>query len=172
MVGDLGTKNSYIAAFQRYFQRNGVDESAAENSFLHGKSVPNQRIEAYWWQLRKSCTGWWMNFFKDLIEDGVYDTTNYIHRKYMKFVFTTLLQRELDVICDTWNSDRIINTNTTNATIRQAGRPDLICFTYIDNYLHSVNDQDIELLYNNLQKDNIGMSYTCFTKFFELVIDE
>ena len=168
VVGDRGTENSDIAAFQRYFRRNGIDESAGENSFLYGKSVSNQRIEAYWSQLRKSCTAWWMNFFKDLIEAGVYDTTNHIHSECMKFVFTTLLQRELDVICDTWYSHRIRNTNTTDATIRPAGRPDVICFTYTDNYLHSVNQQDIGLLYNNLQQGNIGKSYTCSTEFFEL----
>ena len=86
----------------------------------------------------------------------------------MKFVFTTLLQRELDIICDTWNSHRIRNTNTTDATIRPAGRPDVIYFTCSDNYLHSGNHQDIELLYNNLQKGNIGKSCTFSTDFFEL----
>ena len=83
-----------------------------------------------------------MNFFKDLIEAGVYDTTNYIHSECMKFVFMALLQRELDVICDTWNSHRVRNTNTTDATIHPAEWPD-IYFTYSDNYLHSLNHQDI-----------------------------
>ena len=35
-----------------------------------------------------------MNFFKDLIENGAYDTTNHIHTECMKFVFVTLRQRE------------------------------------------------------------------------------
>ena len=126
--------------------------------------MSNQRIEAYWSQLRKSCTGWLMNFFKDLNEAGIYDTTKYIHSECMKFVSSTLVQRELDVICDTWNSHRIRNTNITDAAIRPAGRPDVIYFTYSDNYLHSVNHQDIELLYNNLQQGNIGKWYTCSTE--------
>ena len=99
-----------------------------------------------------------MNFFNHLIEAGVYDTTSYIHIECMKFVFTTLLQRELDVICDTWNSHRIKSTNTTDATIHPAERPDVFYFTYSDNYLHSVNHQDTELLYNNLQKDDTSKS--------------
>ena len=41
VVGDPGTENSYIAALQRYFRRNGINESAAENGFLYGKSVSN-----------------------------------------------------------------------------------------------------------------------------------
>ena len=105
-----------------------------------------------------------MNFFKNLIEPGVYDTTYYIHSECTKFVFMTLLQRELHVICDSWNSHRIRNTNITDTTIR----PDVIYFTYSDNFLQSVNHQDIELLYNNLQRSNIGKSYTFSTEFLEL----
>ena len=41
VIGDRGTENSYIAAFQRCFRRNAINESAAENSFLYGKSVSN-----------------------------------------------------------------------------------------------------------------------------------
>ena len=78
----------------------------------------------------------------------------------------TVLQRELDVICDPWNSHRIRITNATDAAIRPAGRPDVIYFTYSDNYLHSVNHQDIELLYNNLQQGNIGKWYTFRLRFW------
>ena len=46
VADNRGTENSYIAAFQRYFRRNGINESATENSFLYGKSVSNQQIEA------------------------------------------------------------------------------------------------------------------------------
>ena len=92
-----------------------------------------------------------MNFFNDLIETSVYDTTNYNHSECMKFVFTTLLHSELDVICDTWNSHRIRNTITTEATIRPAEAPDIIYFAYNDNYLHSVNHQNTEQLYNDFQ---------------------
>ena len=127
----------------------GVFEDMLSMNWLHGtvfcipiwiKSV-NRSLS---WQLWKSCTGWWMNFFNDLIETSVYDTTNYNHSECMKFVFTTLLHSELDVICDTWNSHRIRNTITTEATIRPAEAPDIIYFAYNDNYLHSVNHQNIE----------------------------
>ena len=75
--GDRGTENLYIAAFQTYFRRDNIYESAAENSFLYGKSVSNQRIEAYQSQLRKCSTNWWMNFFKDRIETSVNDIHSY-----------------------------------------------------------------------------------------------
>ena len=75
--GDRGTENLYTAAFQRYFRRDNIYESAAENSFLYGKSLSNQRIEAYRSQLRKCCINWWINFSKDRIETGVYDINSY-----------------------------------------------------------------------------------------------
>ena len=86
-----------------------------------------------------------MNFFKDLFETGFYDTTNYIHTECMKLVFMNLLQRELDVNCDTWNSQRIRNTNTNDATIHPAGRADAIYLAFSNGYIRPVNHQDIEL---------------------------
>lgn len=51
--GDMGTENRGTAAIQRYLRHNGGDRWAGEKSFLYGKSVSNQRIEAWWGQLRK-----------------------------------------------------------------------------------------------------------------------
>ena len=48
------------------------------------------------------------------------------------------------IICDTWNSHRIRNTNTTDATIHPPEGQD-IYITYSDNYLHSLNHQDITI---------------------------
>ena len=44
---DGGTENVNIAALQRFFRRNGTDAIAGEKRFLYGKSVTNQRIEAW-----------------------------------------------------------------------------------------------------------------------------
>lgn len=78
-----------------------------------------------------------------------------------------MLRRELDTICDTWNSHRIKNTITTDVKIPLAGRPDVIYFTFSDKHLHPINRRDIELYYD-LQQGNIEKSYTCSTEFFEL----
>ncbi|XP_015750003.1 PREDICTED: protein argonaute-3-like [Acropora digitifera] len=50
---DNGTENVHIAAFQRFFRREEVDAFGGEKSFMYGRSVSNQRIEALWDQLRK-----------------------------------------------------------------------------------------------------------------------
>ena len=64
---DHGTENGKVAAVQlRFFRRNAQDDWAGMNSFLYGKSVSNQRIEAWWGMLGKDCTKWWIDFFKDM----------------------------------------------------------------------------------------------------------
>ena len=53
MRADNGTENVHIAAFQRFLRREAVDTFAGEKSFMYGKSVSNQRIEAWLDQLRE-----------------------------------------------------------------------------------------------------------------------
>lgn len=49
---DMGTENINVAVVQRFFRRASDDAFAAEKSFLYGKSISNQRIEAWWSILR------------------------------------------------------------------------------------------------------------------------
>ena len=44
---DNGTENVNLAAIQRFFRREALDTFAGEKSFMYGKSVSNQRIEAW-----------------------------------------------------------------------------------------------------------------------------
>eukprot|EP00111_Clytia_hemisphaerica_P011824 TCONS_00034751-protein len=107
VVGDRGTENIYIAAAQRFLRRSGNDQSAGEMSFKYGKSITNQRIEAWWSMLRRTCTNWWINFFKDLIEQDLFDTSNPLHCDAIKFCFYPLLQQDLDRTMENWNNHRI-----------------------------------------------------------------
>ena len=61
---NFGTESGDVAAVQRFFRRNAQDDWAGMNSFMHGKSVSNQRIEAWWSILDKDCIKWWIDFFK------------------------------------------------------------------------------------------------------------
>ena len=56
---DYGTENVKVAG-------PCLDSLAASKSFIYGKSSSNQRIGAWWGQLRRNCTKWWINHFKDL----------------------------------------------------------------------------------------------------------
>ena len=55
LVVDRGTGNVFIAGSQRFLRRNHKDDLAGHLSFLFGKSIANQRIEAFWFQFRRSC---------------------------------------------------------------------------------------------------------------------
>ena len=71
---DRGTENVNVAILQRFFRREGEDSRAGDDSFIYGKSVSNQRIEAWWGILRKGCSDWWINYFKDMRDCGLYSS--------------------------------------------------------------------------------------------------
>ena len=123
--GDRGTENVNVAGLQRFFRRDSSDDMVGNKSFLYGRSVSNQRIEAWWSFLRKSETDWWIRFFKDLIDSGHFDNSNPIHLDCMKFSFTGLIQDELTRIARHWNLHKIrLCANTESLP----GRPDVLYF--------------------------------------------
>ena len=50
---DRGTENGTISAIQRFLRRHHTDSFSGDKSFQYGKSVSNQRIEAWWSFLKK-----------------------------------------------------------------------------------------------------------------------
>ena len=63
--------------------------------FIYGKSTSNQRIQAWWGRLRQGCADWWIEYFKNLRDPGLYNDENAIHRECLKFCFMDLMQEEL-----------------------------------------------------------------------------
>ena len=77
---DCGTENGIMASMQCDFRR---DVTAHK----YGTSPSNQRIEGWWAFLRKNWTTWWMNFFKDLIEQDLFHPGNELEMECMWFCF-------------------------------------------------------------------------------------
>ena len=73
---DCGTENIYVAGIQRFLRMDCDDVMNGGQSFLYGKSVSNQRIEAWWSFLKRSYSSWWINVFKDMRETGIYNDTD------------------------------------------------------------------------------------------------
>ena len=71
---DRCVKNCIIAGMQRYFHR----ERNQNNCFLFGRSTANQK---------KSCLQWWMNYFKDLRDKGIFDDSDIFHTECLRFAF-------------------------------------------------------------------------------------
>ena len=122
---DCGTENIYIAGVQRFLRMDSVDIIAGGQSFLYGKSVSNQRIEAWWSFLRRSYSDWWITFFKDMRDSGIYNDSNPLQAECLKFCFMHLIQDELNNVAKHWNLHRIRPSNNRDSP---PGKPDVLYF--------------------------------------------
>ena len=93
--------------------------------FLFGKSIVNQRIEAWWSYLRKVFLQRWNNCFKDLIEEGLFDPSDEVDQECLRFSFYGILQDELDEIMKAWNQHQIRRIRMSECS---NGVPDVIDF--------------------------------------------
>ncbi len=122
---DCGTENVYVAAIQRFLRSQHNDDMAGIASFMYGKSVSNQRIEAWWGILRKQCADWWIRYFKDLRDSGLYSDDDATQRECLKFCFMDILRKELHRVARLWNLHRIRPSSNMESP---AGRPDFLFF--------------------------------------------
>ena len=121
---DNGSENGNMAAMQAYFRRDENDEHSGQKDHRYGSSPSNQRIEAWWSFLKKGKTTWWIDFFKDMVEHGMFDTGNVIHMECLWFCFQEILQEELDKVKVHWNTHRIRNSQYSHVS----GVPDVLYF--------------------------------------------
>ena len=119
---DRGSENVVVCGIQRFFRRGDLDSLAGVKSFRYGASTSNQRIECWWSILRKGRLSWWMDFFKDLIEQNLFDQSLEYQCECLRFCFMGLIQQELDETLRLWNSHYI--RKVRNATC-PSGRPDV-----------------------------------------------
>ena len=116
-ITDLGTENGLAAAIHTYF-RNDL------NSHRYVSSPCNQRIEGWWSFLRKDQASWWINFFKDLVDEGSLDLTDPLHTECLWLCFAAILQENLNEIKENWNSHYIRKSRYDTLQ----GRPDSLYY--------------------------------------------
>ena len=169
-VADRGTENVFIVGSQRFHRRNHEDDLAGHLSFLFGKSIANQRREAFWSQFRRSCADWWIQFFKGLVHNGVYNNTDFLQMECFKFAFFPVIQKELENIKDNWNSHRIRKSLQSSNEGRPAGRPDILYFVgeSSSEYLLEFNLDDLRLVKEECCSDERNTFWVCSNEFFEL----
>ena len=66
-----------------------------KSSFIYGRLISDQRIESWWSQLRRGCTDWWIQHFKELLESGCYCNSNVVHAECLRFCYMDILRDEL-----------------------------------------------------------------------------
>lgn len=104
---DPGTENGVMAGMQCYLRADGTDALAGERAHCYVASTANQRIECWWSHLRRSRTSWWINFFKDLCDDGILVCGRVLHDECLWFCFSDIIQQDLDFVRLHWNTHRI-----------------------------------------------------------------
>ncbi len=87
---DLGTENSHVEQMHCFLRANEAGD-IPRASFIYGSSNHNQRIEAWWSLLRRSCSQFWMNVFQDL-KDAELFSGDYLDKKLMQFCFMNLFR--------------------------------------------------------------------------------
>lgn len=122
---DRGTENVHIERIQKFWRRSGTDMFAGNNSFVYGRSTANQRIESWWAMLRRQCTNSWMNMFKDMQTLGLLNVQDKVHIECLRFCFMDLLQGDLEIMRDEWNTHHI---STKRQTQGVSGKPDKMYF--------------------------------------------
>jgi hypothetical protein len=155
---DKGTENTWIAVLQKFFRRNDEDGLAGNNSIIQGKSTANQRIEAFWSKLKQGAGGWWVNFFKDLRDSGIYRDHDQLHRECLKLCFMKVLRQELYSMASLWNTKRIEVKGTDLGVV--GGKPDVMFFlpeVYTTrSYLIRTDERDVRIcqeLYSRQSRD-------------------
>ena len=104
---DRGTENSIVRVLQMGLRMDHHDELSGFRSFMYGRSTSNQRIECFWSQFRRMVAQFWINFFKDVRDRGLFDNSNGIHVECVRFCFKSLLQAEFDRAVRMWNNHSI-----------------------------------------------------------------
>lgn len=166
---DCGTENLNIAGVQRFFRRTATDSFAGEKSFQFGTSTANQRIEAYWSKLRISHAQFWINYFKDLIDDGTFDNTDIVHGSCLRFCFMALIQKELDTVKELHNAHRIRYVRNQEVP---NGKPNIL---YNIPEMHGSLDYKCMLSQNEIDqaRKNVAkepLDFGCAADFVELAI--
>ena len=173
--GDRGTENAFIARIQRHLRTHHNDSFAGEKSFLYGRSVSNQRIEAWWSFLRKTETNWWMNFFKDLRDQGIYSDDDPVHVECLKFCFMSLLQGELNRVSMHWNLHKIRPSSNDESP---SGKPDVLYFlpeltasSSRSQHIGMDDVEDMEDIINN-QVHRLVSRSTDFAELASLIMED
>ena len=150
---DRGTENSLLRIIHIALRSNDGDSMAGERSFLYGRSVANQRIEAFWSYLTRLCLRFWIDLLKDLRDRGIIDTSNDIHIQCIRFCFADLIQRDLSRVAVMWNQHRIRSQPNAECP---SSKPDVLYFL---PEAFETRDYKLPLRFSNADIEEVRREY-------------
>lgn len=147
MRADMGAENVSVARMQR-FLRSGYEVAFSGDKYLlYGKSVSNQRIEAWWSFLKKSNASWWIDFFKDTRDEGIFCDHDTVQVECLRFCFMPMIQGELNKVATHWNLHMIRPLHNVESP---SCRPDVLYYvpawTNATDYRTEVDLDDIDVI--------------------------
>ena len=165
VITDLCTENGVMAGIQACFR-----EDSSSHRYI--SSLQNQRIEAWWSILRKTMSSWWTNFFKDLLEQGIFYTTNTLHMECLWFCFAGLLQRNLNQAKTHWNTHYVWKSRHDTVN----GKPNLLYYmpeTYNgeSGLIKKVQENEVKNVRNNLVETEVQNDYQYVLEYFQYVLE-
>ena len=141
---------------------------SGNSSFQYGKSVSNQRTEAWWSVLKRDTLQTWINYFKDLRESGVYDDSDIIHVEALRFCCYTSLLEDLDDMTEYWNNNKI---RKSHAAESPDGRPQLM-YCLPEDYGGNESKVPMSLLdfsiVSSIYSTSTNHSFCCSVEFVKL----
>ena len=93
MRSDKGSENTLIESLQVSLRWKHKDRRAGEQSFFQGKSVRNQRIDAFWSQMRKHSMDFYIQLFKCMQHKNLFDGSK-LHVKCLQYCFGPMIKRD------------------------------------------------------------------------------
>ena len=144
---DDETEKSVIEALHTFLRSSHADENAGPGCFNIGRSTANQIIESNWLQFKSDGPSWWINFFKDLSNLGLFNSMDPVHQECIRFCFMQILRNELNEVAEMWNQHIIASCKFGNSS-GPRGRPDCMFFLphlyNSKNYKLTVDPQELE----------------------------
>ncbi|XP_034142839.1 uncharacterized protein LOC117592832 [Esox lucius] len=104
---DRGTENSVVAVIQIAFRSRATDSLSGDKSFRYGKSVHNQRAEAFNSVLKRSWIFHWQSYFESMQVTDLLDISNPIHIHLVQYCYLTLVEKQLQTEQNEWNDHMI-----------------------------------------------------------------
>jgi hypothetical protein len=98
-------------------------------------------------------SGFWVNFFKDLRDTGMLDTSNNVHIECIRLAFTQLIQRDFSRVVELWNQHLIRTQRNVECP---AGKPDVL---YFQPQIYGTRDYRMRLLYTAAELEQVKQEY-------------
>ena len=154
---DCGTENGTAASIQTFFHQN-------ENAHIYGKSITNQRIEAFWSKLRPALDGW-IDHFRTLKQDNIFEPGNTVHIYSMRVAFREHIANILHTFMIYWNTHAVRQSSEG-----PGGIPDTLFYLPTNQFGISIDEQSINQAKEHCRFDKSTTGNDDVDEFFEEAI--